>query len=656
MKIELKSLKLRNFKGARDVTISFGAITRFYGRNETGKTTLFDGWYWLLFDKDSIGRKDFGIKTTDEFGNVLHGLNHEVEGCIDIDGKILTLKKVYSEKWTKKRGSGMEEFGGHTTDYFVDDVPVKQKEYKERIDGIIKEEMLRLLTDPMYFNVQMAWQKRRELLLDVCGEVTDEEVVASNDSLADLPSILGQRSLEEYRKIIASKRSAINKELTAIPVRIDEAERSKPDTEGLSEIGLQSEIDQLKFEVESKEAEISRLQSGGEVTALQNRMREIEGELLDIKNRAQSGVLESLNEKRRSVAHLQTEMQNLESTIKRYQREIEDNQQRIEAKTLEADQCRQQWKDTNSEHLEPHVDENCPTCGQALPSDQIQSAHDKQLSNFNRQKAERLESISKRGVAAKEAAERVRATNDQLQDKIDELLNELSQVQDDHDAMYQELSQLEASIKDISQNPEYQAKMSESEDCATKISRLRQSVLEDVSKAREALMDTRDELRRKESLLARFDQVRKQDRRIEELRQEERRLATEYERFEEHLYLTETFIRSKVALMESRINSKFQYTRFRLFTEQINGGLTECCDPLYKGVAYDAGLNTGGKIIVGLDVIRTLQRHFGVYAPVWVDNDESLTSDVEMDCQLIELIASREDKQLRVEIKEMELV
>lgn len=649
MRITLNRLVLLNFKGIRKLTVDFSDHTQLRGRNETGKTSLFDAWYWLLFDKDSLGKKEFGIKTTDENHNVIHGLEHSVEGSLNVDGKIVVLKKVYSENWVKKRGSAESEFTGHTTKYFIDEVPAKQKEYKDFVASLMDETKLRLLTDPMYFNVQMNWQDRRSLLLEICGDVSDDEVIASDKALAKLPSILGDRSIEDQRKVIAGKRKTINEELQTLPVRIDEAERSKPDFPALGESELKAHIEQLKFEVDSKEAEIARLQSGGQVTELQNRMREIDGELLEIKNQAQSGTYESITKQRRTISEIQAQVDHLTSSIDRIDKTV--NRQHVDAEEAlqQADKKRAEWVELNAETFQGSVDDTCSTCGQSLPEDKVEEAREKALRAFNQHKSERLEKIQQDGVAAKQRATELVESNESLSAERQTLQTRLESEIEALEAANSELTRLQGLVQDVSENADYIAKKREKDELATKISSIRQSISGEVETLRTALMDTRDELRRKESLLARFDQVRKLDQRIEELRQQERKLASQFEELEEQLYLTEEFIKTKVQMLESRINSKFEYTRFKLFKEQINGGLEECCTALYKGVAYDAGLNTGGRILVGLDIIRTLQQHFGISAVVWVDNDESLTSDVEMDCQLIELIANRDVKTLQVE-------
>src|SRR6185503_20708469 len=96
-----------------------------------------------------------------------------------------------------------------------------------------------------------------------------------------------------------------------------------------------------------------------------------------------------------------------------------------------------------------------------------------------------------------------------------------------------------------------------------------------------------------------------------------------------------------------RINGRFKVVQFKMFETQINGGEVETCTTLINGVPY-ADANTAAKIQAGLDIINTLSDHYGVQAPVWVDNRESVVSLPETNCQLINLIVSAKHKKLTV--------
>ena len=56
MEIKLNSLILENFKGISYFELNVdGKNASVYGTNASGKTTLADAYFWLLFGKDSNG-------------------------------------------------------------------------------------------------------------------------------------------------------------------------------------------------------------------------------------------------------------------------------------------------------------------------------------------------------------------------------------------------------------------------------------------------------------------------------------------------------------------------------------------------------------------------------------------------------------------------
>ena len=136
--------------------------------------------------------------------------------------------------------------------------------------------------------------------------------------------------------------------------------------------------------------------------------------------------------------------------------------------------------------------------------------------------------------------------------------------------------------------------------------------------------------------------------RIEELKAEEKKLATEYEELEREISLIEKFTVAKVDMLNEKINRKFGLARFKLFERQINGGIEPACVTLYDGVPYGSGLNTGAEINVGLDIIKTLSEHYGIKAPVFIDHAESVTELLDPGTQTIKLMVS--DKHQTMEV------
>ena len=286
--MNILSIHLRNFKGIKSFDFEpNGNNAEIAGENASGKTTLVDAFTWLLFNKDSQNRTDFEIKTIDpKTGKVKHNLEHEVSAVVFTD-KEIELKKIYKEIWTRPRGASAKQFTGHTSEYFIDGVPTPKSEYTKFISGIAPEETFRLLADPRFFNEQMHWQKRREVLVNAFGDISDTDIIASNSKLADLPAIVGDRTLDDHRKVVHARRSEINKELEKIPVRIDECSRDLPDVSDLNKKGLEQTTETLTTEIKEKTAVKSRIENGGQIAELKKKLAVLETEHIKRANEAQ---------------------------------------------------------------------------------------------------------------------------------------------------------------------------------------------------------------------------------------------------------------------------------------------------------------------------------------------------------------------------------
>jgi predicted nucleic acid-binding Zn-ribbon protein len=651
--VKLGTLSLHNFKGIRDFTLTpDGQSLDVFGDNATGKTTLSDALHWLLFDKDSTGAKDFAIKTTDESGEAIHNLDHSVKATLDVGGKMpLVLEKVYREQWTKKRGSATSSFTGHTTDYFVDGVPVPLKDYKARIAELGDEETFRLLTNPSHFN-SLHWADRRRILLEVCGDIADAEVIASNKKLKRLPDLLRSRSLDDERKVLAARRKEINAELERIPVRITEVERGLPEKPGETR-ALQS-IDSC---IAAVREEIARIEAGGEVAEATKRKREIEAELLELDNQdraaanaAHSDADTAASAKRRDLSAARDRLAELSADRDRNQRTVDENSVEIARKQERMKALRDRWTKVDADTFAaPDTDTVCAACGQDLPAGRVKAAHDKAFADFNRVKAEQLEAITAEGRTLKTAADELAGKNEQIRQTIDELAQRIADQQTVVDGLSKEeaAAPVQATVE-IPENPMRACGLKALAAVESEIAALTADTAPKLEALRDEIGDLTSERRVAEQAARDLDAITKGQARIKELAAEEKTLAKEFEQLEADLFLTEEFVRAKVELLESRINARFSLVRFRLFEQQINGGLAECCETLVGGIGYK-DMNSAAKVQAGMDIIKTLSEFYGLAAPIFVDNRESVVELPAMDCQVISLYVSADDKALRVE-------
>jgi chromosome segregation ATPase len=274
------------------------------------------------------------------------------------------------------------------------------------------------------------------------------------------------------------------------------------------------------------------------------------------------------------------------------------------------------------------------------------------LADFNRTKAEKLESINaegKRLAGVKQTMEQNLAAASEALEKAKVNLAELEQ---NEAALKAEIEAIMQGAVPVESTPEYYELNAKYRYLQEEIRKLETDNSLAVAKIQKEIDTLFNAIRALEQAQARIDTRINGLKRIEELKAEERNLAAEFEELERQLYLTEEFIRTKVRLLEERINSKFQMARFKLFEVQVNGALAETAETMYNGVPY-SNLNNGARINVGLDIIRTLAKHYNFYPPIFIDNRESITELIDVSPQqTISLIVSEKDQKLRVELKE----
>jgi DNA repair exonuclease SbcCD ATPase subunit len=549
--MRVEQLKILNFKGIKDLTIEFDPDgTSIYGDNATGKTSIADAFFWLLFGKDSLNQSAFEIKPIGS-----NGVETVVQAVLDLAARpgpltlnALTLKKVYSEKWTKKRGSAQAEFTGHTIDYFVDGVPSKKKEFDEAVASICNEHLFRLLTNPRYFNEVLHWQDRRKLLLEACGDISDADVIASDKTLAPLPKILGKHSLEDYRKIIKANLIEINRELLKIPVRIDEISASRIDAPRDPET-VKAVIEVCKGRQKELATQLNQIENGGEIAALQKQIAEIDTKIIDLRNKeaaAHRSTLDAHDESRRALvaavhkaedalAALKRQKSDTGISIQLFGKSVQDLEARMA--TLRAE-----WSETNAAAIEITEESVCPTCGQAIPEEQLEKARQDATEAHNSAKAQMLTEISAKGKAAKELAETKRAEIKTLQETWDALEIQIQAAT--------KASQ-EAGIAVIAHDsgaPEAPPANPAIADMAD----TKAALLLEISAAKEGSNGSADAVRAQiakcdadiethQAELLAIEANKKVSARVAELKAEERGYAAEYEAFERQMHLTEEF-------------------------------------------------------------------------------------------------------------------
>lgn len=644
--IKINSIKYRHFKGIKSFDLDLmGSNATVSGQNGSGKTTLADGLLWLLFGKDSKGAS-INPKPLNNNNNEVLGMSPEVEAEMIIDGKVTILKRVQQETWTSKRGELEKTRGADTTKYFIDTVPVKQKEWKEYLAALGEESILQILADSGFF-MRLDWKKRREILVSMT-DVTDKFIIESDADLKELPEILGEHSVDDMRKVLASQKKEIKSAIDGVPARIQEVTDMKSKHEAaigdidreelqMSVLEKQADISDLEIKLQSLKNGDAALDYQNELAQARLKLAEVERQYLADSNLQTQSLQEDVLEKQQEVNELRQKKTGAESMVLG----IEDV---IQAKTKKRTDLLAEYNKYKNTSFDEHRSV-CPTCGQNLPENQVQQM----VADFNKRKSDFLEKNIAEGLALK--AELATLNDDKLMasNRLAELTSQIEIAQKSLDLINNELTQIKSGIKPFSESKRAREIQDEIDLINQKISNATSDTSEAEADLRDQISSLRAEIADMQAKYQSFEQLSSFDERINQLKVEDKRLKDQNQDAERKLWLLDEFTRKKVAALENSINEKFELVRWKLFNIQKNGALAEVCEATYNGIEYGTSLNTGARINCDLDIVNTLSKELGIKMPLFVDNTESVNQLISIDTQAVELKVGR-NKTLKVEV------
>ncbi|QMW80702.1 hypothetical protein E5259_25720 [Blautia producta] len=657
MRIKVKSLHIENFKGCRELDISFGETTKIYGQNASGKTTIMDAFMWLLFDKNSVGDSKFQVRPLDESGNQIDNIEIKVVAVLDVDGRELKLQKVQKQKWVKPRDRQEKELAGNINEFEINDIPKKEKDYNAYITSMVDEKVFKLITSPAAF-VSLKWQEQRDILLKLVSEVTDADVIAVNPDLLPLSDELAQFTAEELTAKAKKALSSYKKKQVELPPRIDEVSKSLVDID-TAELELQANA--IKEQIAVLESQMD------DTTAQYEQWKKQSDEILQKKmdlneyvRNANVGLIEQRSRLNRELLELQQKLRDTQNDFRMAELDKQRCEQNLERHNKERDDILAQWKEWKAKQFDESAwlfDESslvCPMCGQNLPTGEaekhrldFEERKAKAMQKFDAEKTDKLNSLEKAGTEATESMKTAGVGINTASDKMAELSLRSGTLKKEITVKDSELATLPKEV-DLSDNQEFQAMqteviaMEEAHNSMTSAADIRSQLKILISGKREELLGVQRKIASADNTAV--------EERIEELRQEQKQVGQLIADQEKQLYLLDEFCKAKMNMLSEKINSKFKNVTFKLFANQINGGVVPTCECKYDGVSY-SGLNSGHRVVAGLDIINTLQDIYEVKAPVFIDNAEGINDFnlPTMDCQMVTLAVS-DDVELRVEV------
>lgn len=643
MKIEIKRLIIDNFKGITHLDIDLdGANANIYGANGTGKTSIQDAYCWLMYNKDSKGRTDFAIKPLNSMGEVAnHGAESSVIGHISFDGKPMTFKKIYREKWSQKRGNAEATFDGNTSEYFIDDLPVTKARYDASINELCPEKAFRLLSDLTYFNEQLDWRDRRNILLEM-ADPTKAERLLSDPKYIDLKLDMGEHSVDDYKKILTSKRKELNTAKAKIPGRLDECNKAVSDLTGIDFDGLKAESIMLEMQIEKLKKQLIDIDTDTATQSLQNQINSLSNELkaLEIENEAyrKSQIDNGLETKRHSLSEVISiyshEKSSAETLLAKAITESGDTQTKIQ-------KAREEWQHTNAEAFDEKM-AICPTCGREYDTD----AKSKIENNFKKDKKARLDAIAQRAVSLKELAARLEDDIARYSKKIEESDNVMR-------AKMAELEKLTESPAEIKNLDEYSVTAEQIKAEQIKLTKELNELIADKSTVKSQVKAELVRLKARAdyiaSELAKKSSIQHFNNRISELNDEASMYTAQINELDRMMYLAEQYTTERAAIVENGVNSLFKHTKFKLYDTQVNGAIVDMCEATYNGISYSGTLNSGHCVMVALDIINTLSGYYNISVPLFFDNAEKYTGKTDISTQVIKMTVTDTDKKIRIE-------
>jgi len=674
--IRLNSLELKNFKGVRSFVLNLnGESAVVYGENESGKSSLVDAFFYLLFEKNALDQSPlkFALQTLDENGEIIHHLEHSVIGHFSMEGKELTLDRTLTEKWTKSRGMDRSRRTGTETSYTFDGEPVTQTEFKGRMEEIAPENVMKMLTNIHYFSMIMSWQDRRKVLFDLAGEIKDEDIIASNLDLARYPKVLDGKSQESRVKILDKAKKGLQKDIKGIPERIDEntmkiAPVSKEDLEqakGAEEIKTKA--------IEAIMEKIASLNSGGVVAEIRSKLTDLDTQEAQLKTtlmqesqsstqEAREAVYEAKNVKSEAIEQVNDQIRNKGSEKSELLSEHATQKSVVEKQKstiISIESTIKGW-----EAKEPEAEKEgdvCALCERPFEKGEEDTSYQDYVEQFNFEKAEAIKVANEKLDQAVIALEKGQKTLDELVAKGRSIAEEIAQLEEQrnelsaqHDLLIEKaqkaLDELTGEQPKVEDSEEYASIQAKRKELGEKLENHKGEKEVQVQTLEGKKAELRAQLSQSREVLSRQKTNQELEERNEELRELLATKSRELDEVEADLQIIDDFIVEQARFVTEKVNSLFKHVSFKLFHVQENGGIKDTCEVLGKnGVGYNVGLNNAQQVQIGIEIIEVLGEHYGLSLPVFVDNRESVTELPETDLQVVSLVVSPGDKELRVE-------
>jgi hypothetical protein len=667
--MKLQEIHIVNFKGIKDLHITeIPDVLDLFGANGTGKTSVYDAVKWCLTGKDSLDRTDSGKGS---FGVHPQYIKGPVKGKVVPKLVVSVIVKMDNHEFRRELHKTAPK-----TRCWYDGVTVNVTEFQARVNAVIPLNRLKILTDVHHVCRNMEWQDVRKLLCEVAG------VIPKPQGFDALFEAAEGRTLDQFKQYLRERikgkkpTKGLEEERDDISTRIDEIQRQnteyvQPDASlGSRRTQLEGEIrafDGQRQNLLNQESERQTQQERLNALVVRRTQRE------SLLANDTSNIRPLLDER----AQIQQQTQKFESDIRHAQWNLEEKKRligqmgtSIEQMQTQLGQCRDEYQRI-SQPIE-YEDKNlcCPNCWSELPvqwwqcleahlsETDLEAGKNKQAYQeaVNNQQNQ-LQVVTQRGNDLSDQITRLKADRQNLQATTQTLQTEIDAMVADQAAYAQTSAQRLAEIEQAIQSDvktdhkqDYDWKQIQAEIDSITVG---EPVSEQLRIIEEQRTELASELNRINTTLARADQVKESANRIKDLEAREVEIGQEIAKLEGWLAVIDRYRQIESELITAAVNGKFEHVDWKLFRILQNGSIDHCCVATLNGIEYK-DLSGGQEIFVGLDIIRTLNRHYTQVDQrkydlfLFVDEAGNYTLPLEAPGQVFRLIARKSQKTLKV--------
>ena len=647
MKIKLIELEIKDFSKLENKVFKMnGHNVKIYGDNGTGKTTVANSFSWLLFGKNIEGKLMKNIIPKNNNGDELLDKTPAVKATLKLDDDTLTLERR-SEPVKKKNEYGIDEYSAsRKTGYFVNDIPYAAKDFNAYIEQIVNEEVFKLVTNVNEF-ARMNWKDKRELLFNISGDIDKKEIIERDDELAFLNEFENDKEIEHEKKRITNLLKESKNELNNIPSKISLLHNQIAD---FKNDDVTDDIATLEKELEDLKLERLQLENGNGALEIKNEIAAKKHELERIKSQHKENAENKINTLKSKIKMFDSDILNIASNL-----EFAHNQRLTTEKSMK--DKREKWlaikeKSTAllAEEYNEEISDVCSCCGQTLPPDKIKEHDAAHKEKFNAEKSQRLEQLETEmneiAISGKAEAD----TLDKVNKDIDNLEKRINDVNKEKALCEGTIKRLENDAQAAEETDEYKSSLADLERLGGMLKDDTGDNTAELKAMTEEIDDKADKLKGLMMMQANKEMVNGIKDDIEKLKAEEAANRESIEKYSYLIYLIDKYTTLKVKMITEKVNAMFDKVEFKMFEEQVNGEIKETCEITVAGVSYENGLNNAMRINAGLEIIDTISKYYNFYAPIFIDNSESVTDMHDTEAQQVKLLVSEDDKDLRMEL------